>query len=42
MGKGEAKEMTYVAVFVLGAWVGILVMCLMFMAKDGDQEGYRE
>lgn len=39
MGKGEAKEMTYVAVFVVGAWVGILLMCLMSIAKEADREG---
>ena len=33
--------MTYVAVFVLGAWMGILLMCLMFVSKQAD-EGHRE
>ena len=32
----------YVAVFLVGAWCGILLMCLMAIAKDGDDKGYRE
>lgn len=32
----------YLIAFVVGAWAGVLVMCLMFVSRSGDQEGYRE
>jgi MFS superfamily sulfate permease-like transporter len=34
--------MTYLFTFVLGAWVGVLLMCLMFISKSSDQESWDE